>query len=69
MNENIDSGADALIEDLTKKEFQSILNSTVVGLLTKAWEEHWQIKHIEFWLKVKNAQNLEKLVRDLSGGP
>lgn len=60
-----DSGADALNEDLKELEFHEILDGTVEELLETAWKDKWKIKHVEFWLKVKNAQNLEYLVKEL----
>jgi hypothetical protein len=65
MSENKDSGADALTEDLSELEFHKILYCTVEELLEKAWKEQWKIKHIEFWLKVKNAQNNEAMVAQI----
>lgn len=62
-----DSGADALTEDLSDLEFHKILDCTVEELLEKAWKEQWKIKHIDFWIRVKNAQNLEILVKDMPG--
>lgn len=56
------SGADELIKELIDSEFQQILDCSIRELLEKAWTEQWKIKHIEFWIKVKNAQNLEKMV-------
>ncbi|CAG0950386.1 MAG: hypothetical protein OIN86_13540 [Candidatus Methanoperedens sp.] len=65
MNENKDSGADALKDDLSVLEFHKILDCTIEELLEKAWQEKWKIKHIEFWLNVKNSQNLERLAKKL----
>ncbi len=60
MNET-HSGADAQnLEELDDEEFHKILNCSIEELLEKAWREQWKIVHIEFWLKVKNAQNAEK---------
>ncbi len=65
MYENKYSGADALTEELSGSEFYKILDCTVEELLEKAWQEKWTIKHIEFWLNVKNSQNLERLAKKL----
>ncbi len=43
-------------------EFEYILSLNTAELLKKALQEDWQIKHIEFWIKVKNARNFERLV-------
>jgi hypothetical protein len=56
------SGADApTLEELSTLKFHKILDCTIEELLEKAWSEQWNIKHIEFWLKVKNAQNSEQV--------
>jgi hypothetical protein len=66
MSENKqDSGADAPIEDLQEFEFHKILDCTIEELLKKAWKEQWNIKHIDFWLRVKNAQNNEVMVAQI----
>lgn len=48
-------------EDMDLVEFNNILEYTVEEFLLRAWTEKWQVKHIEFWLKVKNAQNFETI--------
>ena len=53
-------------KDLGLFEFNKILDCTVEELLEKAYNEEWQVKHIEFWLKVKNAQNFELIKIDIS---
>lgn len=50
-------------KDLSDLEFQQILDYTIEELIEKACEEEWEIKHIEFWIKVKNAQNLEYIAK------
>lgn len=66
-NTKIDSGA-----DLEKKKVREILDCSIEELMEKAWSEKWEIAHVELWLKVKNAQILEKmlnLVRDRLEAP
>lgn len=66
MNEKIqDSGAVAP-EDLDLEEFERILDCTIEELLKKAYNEGWKVKHVEFWLKVKNAQNFELIEKYLN---
>lgn len=68
MDENTqDSGADALTKDLSDLEFQKILDYTIEELLEKAWKEKWKVKNTEFWIKVKNAQNLEYIAKVIGG--
>ncbi len=40
-------------------EFEDILDLTTSELLKKAINENWQVKHVEFWLKVRNLKALE----------
>lgn len=66
MSENLkNSGADAPNEDLNDSKFHEILNGTVEELLEMAWKEEWKIKHVKFWLDVKQVQALEKIVKRL----
>ncbi len=54
-----------LPDDLDKSylsEFEDILSLNTAELLKKALKENWQIKHVEFWIKIKNARNFERLV-------
>lgn len=43
-------------------EFEDILDLPIKELLQKAIEENWKVKYVEFWIKVKNARNFERLV-------
>lgn len=45
-----------------KAEFEKILELTTEELLKKAFNEKWLIKYVEFWIKVRNARNFERLV-------
>ncbi len=58
-----DSGAD--FQDLQELEFHKILDMSIEDLMEKAWTEQWKVKHVEFWLKVKNAQNFEKVLTNI----
>lgn len=43
-------------------EFKTILKLPINELLKRALKENWKVKHVEFWIKVKNARNFERLV-------
>lgn len=42
--------------------FEENLNLSVEELLKKSIKENWQVKHLELWVKLKNARNFERLV-------
>ncbi len=42
-----------------------ILDMNIEELVEKADKENWRVQHLEFWLKIKNAQNLEAISNSL----
>ncbi|HWQ96302.1 MAG TPA: hypothetical protein VN368_02905 [Candidatus Methylomirabilis sp.] len=49
------------LENLDTDEFRTFLCCSIGELMERAWVEQWKVKHVEFWLKVKNAQNIESI--------
>lgn len=59
-NETLDNYDKSALTDI--EAFEDILELSIEELVKKAFKENWQVKHVEFWLKVKNARNFERLV-------
>ncbi len=56
MSRDLPDGQDFL------SEFEIILDLPIKELLKRALKENWKVKHVEFWIKAKNARNFERLV-------